>query len=1021
MTVREDQLNGRIATIIRECIRGTNWTVAEENDGTLATSGRRPDILITRPSPEPPVVIENEYNVANVSDDCLNKLGQTLQPALGGQTIHTVIGLHSSKELQEAANGDAAEAMLRSGALLQYAAYIGTPDDYQRFPASGFITGDVRNLVEFIRPAAEPADLIRQAADTLANGAAVAARALTDAAALDTTIGVNVAEKLRQPWPTGHSEDTKQVRADREARLQTANMATTMIINAMAYQQNLDGYAGIKGLAKIREGTTGKRLTKDAVITGFDHILDVNFWPIFHVAKELLLQIPASTAGNILEQMAGAADGIIEATRHNDIAGTVFQRLIADRKTLKTYYTTPEATTLLTHLAIPDNLDWGNPETLKHYRIADYACGSGGIMLAAYQRVRDLHRLHGGNPDDLHQHIMKECLTACDIMPAAVHLTASLLSSVAPTVPYESTRCILFPFGGQRKTDRNGQLMLDDDGQPVKALNSRDKPLVDMGSMVLLNLNGPTVQSVLPLDERAALSARGERKGLNVIMVPISQSLVAMNPPFTRPTKHAPFAATEHVEPRNPAFAAFGTTDEEQKAMKALERRLGRNTISDGNAGLGTSFTGIAHNMVQPGGRIALILPTSAMMGGSYDSDDDQAYSWQRLRNLLYDNYDQIVVVSIAQPDKKNSAFSADSDFADCMVIARRLPARARPSRRAHFVNLKAGPATKLEAQETARAIKKAIAFNTEPDTWHRIEIGNEEIGFVHYENTDKNRKWTTVRITEPTLVRRAKALAKGKLHLPQRAVPIDIPMVEVGKITSVGPVHRDITGRVNSPFHKRDSYESADEYPMLWNHARRGQSPQNAMLTTPDSCGEVRPDEEEVAQQMWDRFAAHLHINGDFQFNANATAAAFTERTSLGGIAWPTLKMSSLHHEKALCVWLNSTLGMISYWLLSNRTQNGRGRTTITAIPDIPTLDVSALRAEQLNAVVDIFHDLRERVLLPANEAWRDPVRQELDQRLLTEVLGLDDQAVEQLGILRQQWCSEPTVTSTKKTGPPD
>ena len=75
--------------------------------------------------------------------------------------------------------------------------------------------------------------------------------------------------------------------------------------------------------------------------------------------------------------MASTADGIIEATRHNDIAGTVFQRLIADRKTLKTYYTTPEATTLLTHLAIPENLDWGNPETLKGYRIADYACGSG--------------------------------------------------------------------------------------------------------------------------------------------------------------------------------------------------------------------------------------------------------------------------------------------------------------------------------------------------------------------------------------------------------------------------------------------------------------------------------------------------------------------------------------------------------------------------------------------------------------------------------------------------------------------
>ena len=158
MSVREDQLNGRIATIIRECINGTQWTVREENDGVLATSNRRPDILITRPWPEPPVVIENEYNIANVEGDCLNKLGQGLQPSLGGQTTHTVIGVHSPKDLQDAANGDDAETMLRDGATLQYAAYSGTPDDHTRFPASGFITGDVRNLVEFVRPAAEPTD-----------------------------------------------------------------------------------------------------------------------------------------------------------------------------------------------------------------------------------------------------------------------------------------------------------------------------------------------------------------------------------------------------------------------------------------------------------------------------------------------------------------------------------------------------------------------------------------------------------------------------------------------------------------------------------------------------------------------------------------------------------------------------------------------------------------------------------------------------------------------------------------------
>ena len=1018
MTIREDQLNGRIATIIRECVKGTQWTIAEENDGTLATSNRRPDILITRPSPEPPVVIENEYNVANIEGDCLNKLGEALKPALGGQTIHTVIGVLSPKELQDATNGDQAEAMLRNGAVLQYAAYIGTPDDYTRFPKSGFITGNVRNLVEFVRPAAEPADLIRQAADALADGAAVAAHAIIDAAALNTAIGVNIAEKLRQPWPTGKSEDSKQVKADQEARLQTANMATTMIINALAYQQNLDGYAGIKGLAQIRDETTGKRLTKDAVIAGFDRILDVNFWPIFHVAKELLLQIPASTASNILEQMASTADRIIEATRHNDIAGTVFQRLIADRKTLKTYYTTPEATTLLTNLAIPENLDWADPETLKQYTIADYACGSGGIMLAAYQRVRDLYRLHGGNPDDHHEHMMKDCLTACDIMPAAVHLTASLLSSVSPTVPYEGTRCILFPFGGQRKTDQNGQLVMDENGNPVKATNSKGKPLVDLGSIALLNLNGPKLQTVLPLDEQAALGAHGERRGLDVIMAPVSQSLVAMNPPFTRPTKHAPFGTTDHVEPKNPAFAAFGTTDSEQNEMKRLERQLGKNTVSDGNAGLGTTFTAIANNMIRPGGRIALILPTSAMMGGSYDADEDQPYSWQRLRNLLHENYDQIVVVSIAQPDIKDSAFSADSDFADCMVIARRIPTGESPSRRAHFVNLKACPASKLEAQETARAIKQAISNTTQPDTWGRVEIGDDEIGFVTCENVVQNHKWTTLRISDPTLVERAKKLARGELQLPQRAGSIEIPITKAGSIAQVGPVDRDITGRSNSPFHKRDGYSSTHEYPMLWNNDHKRQS---TMLTKPDSHGEVRQNSDTAAEQMWNNSATHLHINRDFRFNANATTAAFAELPALGGRAWPTLMLTSPQYEKAMCIWLNSTLGLVGYWMESNRSQNGRGTTTVTAIPAIPVLDVTKLSSAQLAATVKIFDDLQEQTLLPANEAWRDAVRKDLDRRLLNEVLGLDEKAVEQLDILRLQWCSEPTVTSTKTTGPPD
>lgn len=1024
MTVREDLLNGRIATVIRESINGIRWTVQEENDGVFATSDRRPDILITRPSPEPPFVIENEYNAANVEGDCRNKLGQALKPDLGGETIETVIGVHSPNSLHKAADSDIAEAMLRNGEILQYAVYTGTPENFTRFPSRGFISGNIRNLIEFAMPAAEPADIIKKAADILAEGASVAAKAIIDAAQNYSQAGVSIAETLRQPWPLGNSANPEQGKADREARLQTANMASTIIINALAYQQNLDGYNGIKGLAQVRSETAAKKLDKDAVVAEFERILSINYWPIFHVAKELLLQIPGSTANDMLEKMADTANGITAAIRHNDVAGTLFQQLIADRKTLKTYYTMPAATTLMAHLTIPENLAWGNPETLRGYTIADYACGSGGIMLALYQRARELHRLHGGNPDEHHAYMMQECLTACDIMPAAVHLTASLLSSVAPTVQYQGTRCILFPFGGRRKTDNNGVVVRDRAGNPVKETDNQGNPIVNLGSIELLDLNATRYQAVLPLAQQTTLGAQGRRQNIEVSISPLSQSVVGMNPPFTRPTKHAPRKSSESVDPKNPAFAAFGTTDAEQEAMKKLESKLAKNTISDGNAGLGTTFTAIGNNMVRRGGHIALILPATAMTGGSYSASKNQAFSWQNLRNLVYDNYTDIVVVSIAQPRKKDSAFSADSDFADCMVIARRLNEGQSPAGQAHFVNLISRPATKLEASETARAIKAAIRETVKPGTQSDIHIGNDIIGFVRLETIRRNHRWTAIRIANGSLVDRLHKLQQGILRLPQSSIDFPIPVTQVGNLGQVGPLSRDISER--GPFIRVEKYSSDNEYPMLWNHYpvkkadQVGKDPQKTMLTRPDSHGRVRDGQDKEAALLWQN-ATYLHINEDFQFNGNSTAAAYTPQKALGGRMWPTLQMASPEQEKALCVWLNSTLGLATYWIQSDRGQDGRGAISVTAIPGLVALDVKKLNREQLQAAVRIFDDLKEKRMLPGNEAWRDPVRKELDERLFVEVLGLTAAEVAQLDILRRQWCKEPTVTATKKTGPVD
>ena len=55
-----------------------------------------------------------------------------------------------------------------------------------------------------------------------------------------------------------------------------------------------------------------------------------------------------------------------------------------------------------------------------------------------------------------------------------------------------------------------------------------------------------------------------------------------------------------------------------------------------------------------------------------------------------------------------------------------------------------------------------------------------------------------------------------------------------------------------------------------------------------------------------------------------------------------------------------------------------------------MPTLDVRCLSDKALANAERIFHDLKHKRMLPFNESDHDPVRHELDRRLLNEVLDI-------------------------------
>ena len=65
------------------------------------------------------------------------------------------------------------------------------------------------------------------------------------------------------------------------------------------------------------------------------------------------------------------------------------------------------------------------------------------------------------------------------------------------------------------------------------------------------------------------------------------------------------------------------------------------------------------------------------------------------------------------------------------------------------------------------------------------------------------------------------------------------------------------------------------------------------------------------------------------------------------------------------------------------------------------------------------IFEEFEGYDLLPANEAWRDDVRQALDRAVLVDLLELREDVMKPLALLRRQWCAEPSVHGGNSTRP--
>ena len=861
------------------------------------------------------------------------------------------------------------------------------PTSLRATPQEGWLQGGLHELSMLAQSATMPSFLVEEAADILERGVTAAADFVTrNVAKRYPNVVIAIANELQQ-----------------QDSVQTRRMAMTILINAFMFHAHLANgpgeLANVRNFTQLESDINGLHVAN--VAREWRKILRVNYWPIFDIAHRIFAYIPEYMVGDFVSGLARAAHNLLKSDlmRSHDLTGTVFQKLIADRKFLAAFYTKPASAALLVGLAVnEENLlgadGWADPDRVKRLRIADFACGTGTLLSAAYQRISQLHELHGGNSAAIHADMIENAILGCDILPAAAHLTASMLSGAHPTVQYQGGRIFTLRYGRQ------------EDGT------------VSLGAIDLLRdlalLQGSEITA-------KASESLGEAEKEAWRYAPhVSFDLVIMNPPFTRATNHE----RRIPDTPNPNFAAFGASAAVQKEMARAAKKLTRGTIAHGNAGEASVFLALADRKLSRDGMLAMVMPVTLLTGSS----------WEKCRARLAESYEDLILISIAGRGNQPLSFSADTGMGECLVVGKR---NGKRQSRATFVVLGESPTApiySIRVAEQIRALMKAASLRRLEDGpigSSAIYFGDEIVAHAIDAPLPNSGSWKLARIADFSLAQSAYQLSSRKrMWLPTQsstdAISLDIKAVaDIGK---TGPYHLDVSKRYNDgtirgPFEIRTPQENIfSTYPVLWAHdadrerTMRFEADREGIPFHAESESERASVERKVAKVF--SSASHCHSNLDFRFNSQSTAMQFTERKTIGGTAWISIQLETMEQEKALVLWGNSLLALLMFWWHSSKQQPGRGRLAKTTLDTLPILDITALTPAQLARAASIFDDTCQLPLKPLHELDSDHNRKLIDRRFYGEVLGLPDHILADKGpldILRTKLSREPSIRGAK------
>lgn len=769
-----------------------------------------------------------------------------------------------------------------------------------------------------------------------------------------------LAEALGMPAPKG---ETPEQTAGR--RTTAAKVAALVIANALIFQEQLAMTDGrIMPLGKL----DGQQNSVTAARVHWQFIWrDINYVPVFQLGERVLEELPASpytlAAFQSLRQEAQAICTHQAALRH-DLMGRIYHWLLHHAKYLGTYYTSVSAATLLLKLALSRDWsrDFGDPTQLAEFKVADLACGTGTLLMAAAQALTDAYILARANtrraltPADLqilHRTLMENVLHGYDVLPTAVHLTASTLALLAPEVTFARMNLYVMPLGVDGGTPRLGSL--DFIGRDV-------------------------VRTQITLDQSQAEILRadaGQTQAISATMPKLD--LCVMNPPFVRSVG---------------GNLLFGSLPDERGVMQTELKKRVRNLQANITAGLGAVFVALADACLKPGGRLAFVLPHALASGEA----------WGATRQLLADRYHLEIVVSSHDTDRPN--FSENTDLSELLFIARKRLNGEAPAA-ANYINLWRNPTHTFAALDLAERMK------TLPEGIIRSLAGSLGEAF-HLPAATGGGNWYGALFSRGDLAKAFLALQRGQVSWPGQPA-ISVALCPVSQLGGIGPDQR----RIHEAF---DLYEDVPTlHPAFWDHeadkVRTLRQQPNAWLqprATPRYADRAATaDYADYPYHLWS-MAADLLLVERVRTNTHRLLAAGLDRPVLGNTWWVLKTDLSPERRKALLLWLNGSLSLLAFFGCRVVTQGAWMKMKKPAWAAMPVLDVRTLSDAQATSLAAAYDTLCDRELQALARLNNDPARRAIDEALCA-VLGLPD-----LGPLREMLAREPGLTGKPAVGRP-